>query len=65
VEAELRAQIDLAYRAGIDVTHLDAHMGAALSPEFCKIYIRLGLEYRLPILLTTSLAACPGRDRVD
>jgi len=47
VETELRAQIDTAYRAGIDVTHLDAHMGAALSPEFCDIYIRLGLEYRL------------------
>ena len=27
-----------AYRAGIDVTHLDAHMGAALAPEFCDIY---------------------------
>ena len=52
VEAELRAQIDTAYAAGIDVTHLDAHMGAAMAPEFCDIYIRLGLEYRLPILLT-------------
>ena len=52
VETELRAQIDAAYAAGIDVTHLDAHMGAAFSPEFCDIYIRLGLEYRLPILLT-------------
>ncbi|MER9319111.1 ChbG/HpnK family deacetylase [Mesorhizobium sp. M0659] len=36
VETELRAQIDTAYRAGIDVTHLDAHMGAALSPEFLR-----------------------------
>src|SRR5579871_686501 len=28
VEAELRAQIDAAIAGGIDVTHLDAHMGA-------------------------------------
>ena len=64
VEAELRAQIDAAYAAGIDVTHLDAHMGAALSPEFCDIYIRLGIDYRLPILLTSSLAAYSPNDNL-
>src|SRR5262245_17234171 len=42
VEAELRAQIDAALAAGIDVTHLDAHMGAVLAPEFAGIYVRLG-----------------------
>jgi predicted glycoside hydrolase/deacetylase ChbG (UPF0249 family) len=51
VEAELRAQIDAALAAGIDVTHLDTHMGAALAPEYSDIYIRLGAEYRLPILM--------------
>jgi predicted glycoside hydrolase/deacetylase ChbG (UPF0249 family) len=56
VEAELRAQIDTALAAGIDVTHLDDHMGAVLVPEFCDIYIGLGRDYRLPILLTPSLA---------
>ena len=30
VEAELRAQIDAALAGGIDVTHLDAHCGAAM-----------------------------------
>lgn len=64
VEAELRAQIDAAYRAGVDVTHLDAHMGAALSPEFCDIYIRLGLDYRLPILLTSTIAAYTPNDNL-
>jgi predicted glycoside hydrolase/deacetylase ChbG (UPF0249 family) len=57
VEAELHAQIEAALAAGIDVTHLDDHMGAVLAPEFCDIYIHLGLEYRLPILLTPSLSA--------
>jgi len=54
VEAELRAQIDAALAAGIDVTHLDAHMGTVWLPEFVEIYERLGADYRLPIFL-------PGR----
>jgi predicted glycoside hydrolase/deacetylase ChbG (UPF0249 family) len=49
-EVEMRAQIERALRAGIDVTHLDTHMGAALLPSLVEIYIRLGREYRLPIL---------------
>jgi predicted glycoside hydrolase/deacetylase ChbG (UPF0249 family) len=57
VEAELRAQIEAALAAGIDVTHLDDHMGAVMAPEFCAAYIRLGQDYRLPILLTPSLSA--------
>jgi predicted glycoside hydrolase/deacetylase ChbG (UPF0249 family) len=51
VEAELRAQIDTALAAGIDVTHLDSHMGTVMMPEFVEIYLRLGADYRLPILL--------------
>lgn len=55
VEAELRAQIDTVLAAGIDVTHLDAHMGAAMMPEFVDIYYRLGEDYDLPILLVKDL----------
>ena len=55
-EAEMRAQIEKALRAGIDVTHLDTHMGAALLPKLVEIYIRLGREYRLPILFPKNLA---------
>jgi predicted glycoside hydrolase/deacetylase ChbG (UPF0249 family) len=56
VEAELRAQIEVAYAAGIDVTHFDAHMGTAQTPEFIKIYRRLGREYRVPVLLVRDLS---------
>jgi hypothetical protein len=49
VELELRAQIDMALAAGIDVTHLDAHMGTALYPPFLPIYGKLALDYRLPV----------------
>ena len=55
VEVELRAQVERALAAGIDVTHLDAHMGTALAPEFCDAYVQLGVEYRLPVLLTTTI----------
>ena len=51
VEAELRAQIDTAIAAGLDLTHLDAHMGTVICPEFLDIYLRLGVDYQLPILL--------------
>jgi chitin disaccharide deacetylase len=51
VEAELRAQVDTTLATGVDVTHLDAHMGTALCPEFVDIYLRMGMDYKLPILL--------------
>ncbi len=54
VETEWRAQIDVALAAGIDVTHLDAHMGSALAPEWCERYIALGVEYGIPALITST-----------
>jgi predicted glycoside hydrolase/deacetylase ChbG (UPF0249 family) len=57
VEAELRAQIEAALNAGLDVTHLDTHMGAAAAPEFAAIYVALGRDYRLPILLNRDSAS--------
>ena len=62
VEAELRAQIDAALDAGIDVTHLDGHMGAAMMPEFVDIYFRLGRDYNLPILLVKDSATLQSDD---
>ena len=55
VEVELRAQIETALAAGIDVTHLDSHMGTVWMPEFIDIFIRLGREYRVPIGLTRDM----------
>jgi predicted glycoside hydrolase/deacetylase ChbG (UPF0249 family) len=49
VEIEMRAQIERALDAGIDVTHLDAHMGAALMPPFIESYAKLAVEFRLAI----------------
>ena len=41
VEIELRAQIETALAAGIDVTHLDSHMGTVLFPPFVDVYAKL------------------------
>lgn len=51
VETELRAQIERALESGIDVTHLDAHMGVAFLPPFVGIYARLCRDYQLPAFL--------------
>jgi hypothetical protein len=49
VEAELRAQIERALAAGIDVTHLDSHMGTVLMPPLSGVYAKLAVDYRLPV----------------
>lgn len=50
VEIELRAQIEMALAAGVDVTHLDAHMGTAFFPPFVEIYAKLAREFRIPAM---------------
>jgi chitin disaccharide deacetylase len=50
-ETELRAQIETVLSTKVDVTHLDAHMGTAMCPEYVDIYVRLGRDYQLPLLL--------------
>ena len=61
VEIELRTQIDRALDAGIDVTHLDSHMGTCFLPALVEIYLGLGEAYRLPVFAAypdaTSLEA--------
>jgi predicted glycoside hydrolase/deacetylase ChbG (UPF0249 family) len=50
VERECRAQIEQALAAGIDVTHLDSHMGTMqLDPRYHELYVRLAAEYRVPL----------------
>ncbi|MFZ5815899.1 MAG: ChbG/HpnK family deacetylase [Bacillota bacterium] len=48
--AEMRAQIEAALALGIDVTHIDTHMGAVVRPDIAQAYHDLAMEYRLPAL---------------
>ena len=46
---ELRAQVEHALAAGVDVTHIDTHTEALFHPKFIRLYVDLALEYRLPL----------------
>lgn len=56
MEEEIRNQVKRSIQFGIDPTHLDAHMGTALSrPDFLKSYIKIGHEFKIPVLLIRQL----------
>jgi len=50
VRAECRAQIDQALAWGVDVTHLDSHMGSVQTDaRFFAVYAELAVEFDLPL----------------
>ena len=51
VELEVNAQIERALSAGIDVTHVDSHMGTIMSPLYIQSYIQAGASRLLPNML--------------
>jgi predicted glycoside hydrolase/deacetylase ChbG (UPF0249 family) len=52
VEAELRAQIEMARLYGLQFTHLDTHMGTLYArPDYFDVYGKLALEYKVPCML--------------
>jgi hypothetical protein len=68
VRAECRAQIDQALAWGVDVTHLDSHMGVnQIHAPFFDIYVDLAVEYRLPLRMfgsrTDRFLGFSGKDR--
>jgi predicted glycoside hydrolase/deacetylase ChbG (UPF0249 family) len=55
IEKELRTQIEKAKQFGIDFTHLDSHMATLFGrADYLKLLIRLGREYKVPVLLNKS-----------
>lgn len=52
---EARAQIRKTLAAGVDVTHLDSHMGTLqLNPAFMEVYVQLALEFQLPLRMASQ-----------
>jgi hypothetical protein len=50
VLAELETQVERALAAGIDVTHIDTHMGAVVHPTFIPAYVQTALKFQLPMM---------------
>ena len=51
VEKEVNAQVERALDAGINVTHVDSHMGTIMSPLFIQSYVQAASSRLLPGLL--------------
>ena len=58
VATELNAQLTRALAAGIDVTHIDSHMGTIMHPKFVQTYLQAGAANLLPNMLPRPTA--PG-----
>jgi len=56
VEKEVNAQIEKALKAGIDVTHVDSHMGTIIHPEFIQSYAQSASSRLLPNMLPRNSA---------
>ena len=52
VDKEVNAQIEKALTAGIDVTHVDSHMGTIMNPLFIQSYIQAAATRLLPNMLS-------------
>lgn len=52
---EMRAQVERARTLGLDFTHIDAHMGAAVTPPLIQHYVELGFTYNVPVLIPRNV----------
>jgi len=54
---ESRAQIRKALDAGVDITHLDSHMGVLqYRPDYLESYLQLAVEFNLPVRMASEEA---------
>ena len=51
VLAELQLQVRRALAWGVNVTHVDSHMGTVFHPKFLPAYIQAAAEVQVPVLL--------------
>jgi predicted glycoside hydrolase/deacetylase ChbG (UPF0249 family) len=56
VAAEVNAQVEKALAAGIDVTHVDSHMGTIMHPKFVQSYLEAAASRLLPNMLPRASA---------
>jgi predicted glycoside hydrolase/deacetylase ChbG (UPF0249 family) len=54
---ELEAQIQRAQQAGMNLTHIDTHMGSIAHPSIIPGYVQLAINYGLPPMIPRMTAA--------
>lgn len=65
VRREIETQVRRALDAGIDVTHIDTHMGTVFHPTFLEGYIQTALSHGLPpflVRVTPEILQAHGLD---
>ena len=65
VQVELQAQVERAFKAGIDVTHVDTHMLTVMHRKFIPAYLQVAAQYRLPPMLPRWDQARPHEMGID
>lgn len=51
IEKEIRAQIERAEKLGLEITHLDSHMGTLFArADYFERFLKVGIEKQIPIL---------------
>ena len=53
---ELEVQIQRALQAGMNLTHIDTHMGSVAHPAIIPGYVQLAVKYGLPLMLPRMTA---------
>jgi len=46
-EIEMRTQVQTALNSGIDITHIDTHMGTVMDPKFLPSYLKIAREFKV------------------
>ncbi len=62
VYQEIKMQVQRALDWGVDVTHIDTHMGAVASAAFVPAYLRVAYEFKLPCMLPRPGALARDHD---
>lgn len=56
VATEVNVQIERALAAGINVTHVDSHMGTIMNPKFVQSYLQAGASRLIPNMVPRASA---------
>jgi chitin disaccharide deacetylase len=51
VTVEIQLQVRKAFEWGVDVTHVDTHMGTVIHPRFIQSYVQAARQVNVPVML--------------